>query len=74
MPLFQKPVFYPPTVMDREAAAILSIRVRTRPPVGGGGANHFLPITPATAGSRVSGGARIQGGTFSSISNANQAT
>lgn len=69
MPLFQKPVFYPPTTEDREAAAILAIRVRTRSPVGGGAPHQFLPKN-ALAGTKTSGGASINGGSFGPSNNA----
>lgn len=71
MPLFQKPVFYPPTVMDKEAGAVLAIRVRTRPPAGGGRVGQFLSAG-STAGTRVSGSARIQGGSINPTNNSNQ--
>jgi hypothetical protein len=63
MPLFQKPIWYPPTTEDREAAQVLAIRVRVRTPVGGGARNQFLPGAPL-AGVRTKGAA-IVGGTIS---------
>lgn len=70
MPLFQKPVYYPPTVMDKEAGAVLAIRVRTRTPPGGGARNQFLPAG-STAGMRVRNGATINGGSFGPTNNEN---
>jgi hypothetical protein len=70
MPLFQKPVYYPPTVMDREAGQVLSIRVRTRTPPGGGARGQFLE-PGSTAGMRVRNGASIQGGSFGPSNNQN---
>lgn len=69
MPLFQKPVFYPPTVMDREAGQVLAIRVRTRTPPGGGAVGQFLPVA-ALAGEKVRG-ARINGGSINPTNNSN---
>jgi|GEM_PF-4085957 len=70
MPLFQKPAYYPPTTADREAARVLAIRVRVRQPVGGGAPNQFLSATPATAGTRIAGGASIRGGSVGPTNNA----
>jgi hypothetical protein len=65
MPAIQRPLWYPPTVMDREAERILAIRVRTRPAVGGGTPNRWVTPVPASAGTQVSGSATINGGAFS---------
>jgi hypothetical protein len=65
MAAIQRPVWYPPTVMDREAAQILAIRVRTRPAVNGGTPGKWITPTPASAGSRVPSAQVINGGAFS---------
>jgi hypothetical protein len=55
MPAIQKPLYYPLTLMDREANQILSIRSRVRVPVGGGARGQFVKPVPATAGMRAPG-------------------
>lgn len=65
MAAIQRPLYYPPTLMDREANAILRIRVRTRPAIGGGARGQFVKPTPASAGMRAPGNpANIPGGVF----------
>ena len=63
MPLFQKPAYLPLTVMDREAAKVLAIRVRVRQPAGGTSLHQFLK-PGSTAGMRVNNGGNITGGGF----------
>lgn len=65
MPAIQKPLYYPPTLMDREANQILAIRTRVRTAVGGGARGHFVKPTPASAGMRAPGSTgNPPGGTF----------
>jgi hypothetical protein len=61
MPAIQRPVWYPPTVMDREASQLLAIRVRTRPAVGGGRPGQFV-TAPVVSGLKAPGSAKIGGG------------
>lgn len=64
MAAIRRPLWYPPTVMDKEANAILAIRTRVRPAVGGGSPNKWVTPVPASAGTPISGSATINGGSF----------
>jgi hypothetical protein len=65
MPAIQRPLYYPETLMDREAKQILAIRTRVRTAVGGGARGHFVKPTPASAGMRAPGSAsNPPGGVF----------